>query len=111
MSVASCLAWLLALLSIVAGLAALLKLKATPSGLLLALGLGGLGCVGIGARIIHALTDNPLSTVGVETSMFTLVATNVLAGVFWLVVAAGFAFLPMSLRRLADRAAESPTQF
>ena len=118
------LAWITAALALATGVAAFAKLKVTPSGLLLGLGLGGVGCANLTSKIYRLAVLSPrLETTEGQprdyaevdaaiTAMQSLAGcVNLLDGLLWILAAVGLVLLPSSLRRLAERDRGAPARF
>ena len=92
-----------------AALVALAKLRATPAGILLALGLGGIGLNSLAYTVPFAVAIRPALADGrydeVEGTMTALTLLSTGAGMLgWTLIGVGGALLPSSLKRLAARA-------
>ena len=106
------LAWIGALLTLGASIAAFAKLKVTPSGLLLGFGLGGVGCANLTSKVfqlVRSAEDAGLDDY--ETMVGMMSCVNLVDGFFWVIAAVGLGLLPASLKKLAERDAGKPVQF
>ncbi|MBX3271744.1 MAG: hypothetical protein KF729_15865 [Sandaracinaceae bacterium] len=95
-------------LELVAAVVAVAKLRATPSGILLALGLGGIGLKSLMYTVVFAVAIRPALSDGryeeVEATMTALTLSSNGAGMLgWTLIGVGGALLPSSLKRLAER--------
>ena len=109
----SALGWVNLLLLLGIAVVAIVKLRATPAGLLLGLGFGLMSFCGMSGKLYRtvALDPDSMDYTGdtMQQVMAVMWANSVLNTVLWIVVAVGIALIPLSLRRLArKRSAASP---
>lgn len=97
-------AWVGTLLSLAVALVALVKLRTTPSGILLALGFGGLGLKSLAFRCYTLLVLQPAVEDGsgdaLEMLPYFMLLTNGIAIFCAIMVGVGGLLLPSSLKRL-----------
>jgi len=104
-TVVSLFGWVNLLLTLGVAVIAIVKLRATPSGLLLGLGFGLISFCGMGSKIYRLVALDPASMDYGEDFVQQLMAVmwvgSLVNTVLWVVVAVGIALIPLSLRRLA----------
>lgn len=110
-TVISALGWLNLLLTLGLAVVAVVKLRATPAGLLLAIGFGLMSFCGMGSKVYRTVALDPESMDYsgdlVQQLMAVMWVGSIANTVLWIVVAVGIALIPLSLRRLAKRRAEA----
>ena len=109
----SALGWLNLLLLLAIAVIALVKLRATPAGLLLALGFGLMSLCGMSSKLYRTTALDPDSMDYTADTMQQVMAvmwvSSLASTVLWIVVAVGVALIPLSLRRLARKRSTAST--
>ncbi|MCA9607396.1 MAG: hypothetical protein KC619_17440 [Myxococcales bacterium] len=103
-TISSGLSWLVVLAELAAAVAAVVRLRVTASGVLIALGFGGLALSNLFSRLVWMLWFRPALQSGDFTGVETLITglsllTAFLAMVFWVLIGIGAVLVPSALKR------------
>lgn len=103
----SAMAWLNLALTLGVAVLAFVKLRATPSGLLLGIAFSLMTVCGAASKVVRMTVFDPENIEDFTAYGDQLIAlfwvSSLINAVLWILVAVGIALIPLSLRRLAKR--------
>lgn len=106
----TCTSFLIAFLDLAMAVVAVVRLKATPAGILLALGFGLSGLVGLAMKIVRAATMDMMIEMEDPTQYFVALTgvQSCASFVYMTLIAVGLFMIPSALRKLGGAAESLP---